>query len=401
MSSSEKQKKVLVIAVDPGFDGIKVTVNGELFRMDKDITDQTNNDGNIGLRNEGYYSTRYMPGKIYIVGSFARKLKQSKTFREEEAEMRNITNSTRYFTTTTFEIAFITAVGAALINYEKVCVKKNLLPAFKVEELKEWEIYLGIALPHTTYTEKGMVENMRNLFAKEYHFEMETHEIGKKYLFDFKIKEENCTVQSQAIMAMLGMCQTDEGDIVTDSEILNNIPAIMCDAGYKTVGIYEFTAAQTINSATSNTDFAMSNINARVSEALHRKYTCPQVTEFTIENIINDENGVINVMTESGKSESIDIMPVVKEEREKVFTELVTWLCDKFDNLLYMKQIILAGGTGRMYYDYFVDYCKENRPHLKVALTEYEFNGNKISPVYAVSVGLYKTMLNLVKMKQR
>ena len=90
----------------------------------------------------------------------------------------------------------------------------------------------------------------------------------------------------------------------------------------------------------------------------------------------------------------MDIKPIVNQFTDETCEQLIEYIKEKYNNLLDIKQIVVAGGTGAAYYEGISKYIKGHRSNLAdhVILAQYKFMGKMISPVQAISVGLYKVL---------
>ncbi|MBQ7066891.1 MAG: ParM/StbA family protein [Lachnospiraceae bacterium] len=393
MTAQRCKDKTLAIGIDPGFDSTKVVVNGTTFLIDKDVVESTG--GMLGKKKDNYYKCTYEDGKEYYIGSYARSAKTEKEKLEEYARKESFINDYSYFETFDFEISTIAAIGIALTEYEKDCKKMGLSPAISTEKsLNDWKIYLGVALPHGVYEKYTGL--MKQKFAKLHSFLIENSE--KEYSIKFDIKPENVIVYSQAQCALIGAFSDENGIPDYNSVYFKKLPLLLIDGGYKTMGIFKFTRINTTTGGESNTEYAMSNAVERAVERLNQM-GAKQVTRFNLEVYINEYDGMVNTVKEDGSVEQVDAKQILNEEIEKTVDGFVDYLNEKYDNMIDIMQILLTGGTGACYYEYFKKKLEEKKSHLKgnIRLTEYEFYGKPINPVFGVAVGMYKIVMNRCK----
>ena len=165
----------------------------------------------------------------------------------------------------------------------------------------------------------------------------------------------------------------------------------MIDGGYKTVGIFKLSQTDTVEDAESNSDFAMAKADEKMAALLNTKGR-DDIKPYNIQELYESKEEI--AIIENGKSRYITI----NKDRDKFIGEycqtMIDYLCEKYNNLIAIKQILITGGTGAAYYETFVHYIDTNdkMAHLrgKVKLAEYKFMGQKISPVFAVVAGIYK-----------
>ena len=81
------------------------------------------------------------------------------------------------------------------------------------------------------------------------------------------------------------------------------------------------------------------------------------------------------------------------EELCNTCKEMIDAFCERYDKLLKVKTVLVTGGTGTAYYPIIKELLKE-KAWINVVLTDYEFYGSKISPEFAIAVGMYKAVYN-------
>ena len=400
------RSKNICITVDPGFDATEVVVNGQLFNIPNAILDITGKTreflelGN-GRRTKGYLVSHYISNKEYLVGELARKSLNEKAEREEFMAKHDMMDSKNRFETTDFEVNLMTCIGVAIVRYAKESVARHLKPEIDITNPNDVEgcrFYIGVALPNDWVDDVGPTVKKYIIGEHEYTVDME----DGSYKLRFSVGNNNVFCTSQAVCALIGTAYNDAGKLIPGCSTLQNLPAIIIDGGYRTMGIFQLTTANRVSAAESNTDFAMGNVYKEVAEILKNKYGRRNIHDFMIPEIIAS-GGAVNYLTHSKENEdetissTVDVNKIVAEVRENVCSELISYLDAKYDNFLETKQIIVTGGTGAAYYEQINEYLTKHRSHLAghVILTDYEFLGSSIDPVYGVVVGLYKITKNL------
>lgn len=402
----------ILIGIDPGYDATKVCINGVQFKVPNnviDITGHTKDFLTLGEKKaKGYLLSNYIANKQYLVGELARKSVREKENRERYMTKTEIMDSYDRFETIDFEVNLMTVIGFAIVEYAKLTMKNQWKPEYTIvvdEEtgiksiptLKNSRIIIGVALPNDVAD--AAWPNIVRILAKKHNFKIET--LDGTYSLEFDIPEGHCTYASQVLCALLGAAHDDVGAPVKDSPILKNLPTVVIDGGYKTVGIFMLTQAYKVSAAESNTDFAMGNVHKEVARILREEYGRGNIEAYQIPSIIEEDGGEIIYKTEKGTAR-LDIRKLVLEKERELCDGLIHYLNDKFEDLLDVKQMLITGGTGAAYYKHISSYMKENRGHLegRVLLTDYEFHGKTIEPVYAIAVGIYKTIRHQVMMKE-
>lgn len=194
-------------------------------------------------------------------------------------------------------------------------------------------------------------------------------------------------------MAAMFSVVTDDGGNVTAEELDKYLPMIVIDAGYKTLGHFKLASDLSVDDGDSNQSFAMYNINEELANDF-RKYN-PDITSYKIEAYAASRKPR-QFMTEEGMKE-FNIYELQEEKLKKFCADLVVYLDDKFDKLMNIESIIVAGGTGTRYYKFLLENYS-SRPYIKNKLIladngfSDEENGEP-SSLYAVAVGLYKNLV--------
>lgn len=409
------QNKDLLISVDPGYDATKVVINGVMLSIPNnilDITGQTKDFLILGdSKARGYLCSHYIDGKEYLVGQLARKSIMEKKIRNAELTKYQMMDSYERFQTQDFEVNMMTAIGYAIIEYAKKTMKNNWKPELTIMEtqegdkkiytipsLKDWRIIVGVALPNDVAditSGNSVWPDIKRFLINSHEFSIDVNMETFKLKFD--IIPGHAMPASQVICALLGAAGDDDGVIEKNNPILEKLPVIVIDGGYKTVGLFMLTKAQKVSEAESNTEFAMGNVHKEVANLLKEDYG-RDIEPYQIPYILNEEGGEINCLVTGPNGEQdvevVDVQAMVHASEASLCEKLIAYLNDKFDNLLNVKQILITGGTGSAYYDHISKYMRERRKNLRdsVILTNYKFRGKAIDPVYAIAIGMYKTL---------
>lgn len=385
----------LLIAVDEGYSGSKITINGIVFEIPEPIVEITGRDNFIAnMRKAGYICTTYLPGEKHLVGEQARMLLKEPEYKEIQESKKSMMDSYHKFTTQDSEIHLMTCIAMALIKYANYTKKNKIKPELELDKVLDekspWNIYLILGYPNDVYDK--VFRSVKPTVVGRHNFTVETEH--DTYALNFAIKAKNVMTYSQAIAAYMGLITDDNGDIISKSEYLKCLPMIVIDGGQKTVGIYKITANMQIEAAESNTDYAMNNVYERVVKEIHEEYGRRDIEIYNIEEIIHNDGGQLTYIDEKDVSQTIDIRPIVDKHRMNVCAELIEYLNKKFNKLQDINGIAVAGGTGVAYYESMTEYITTHRPHLSdtLHLMSYEFMGRQLKPVFAVSAGLYKVL---------
>lgn len=397
----------LVISCDPGFDSNKIVINGEIYKYPYNVVDITGQEGTRLLfdKSEGYILSHYVEGKSYLVGEEARKRLMEVEASQRQDQKQPIANSFDKFETDDFMVSMMSCVGHALVSYSKLTGGK-----FDIEEYSKWyaksdkrdrtrdlyyenanfTFYMSVALPHDTVDDTWKVVKKKTESRHVFDIEM----CDGKHEIAFEVKYGNTSTSSQAKAAFMGLVIDDLGNAIKNPEIQspNNVPCLLIDGGYKTVGIFKLSRDGSIVQAESNTTYAMYNINKAVEDELVEKYGITDVKEYQIEEIIS-EGGFINYEDSKGKSAKLDVKQIREQKKEEIFGNFWKYLNEKYNKLMDIHSFIMTGGTSQEYSELTASYIKEYREHIKMFRTDYDFNGKKLDPVYGVTVGMFKILL--------
>lgn len=377
--------KKIVLAIDTGFDGGKICVNGNLINIPFMIQDISSDKEDYELRRiDDSFIRCIKDGKTYLLGEVARTFLLNESRRENRRSDMEVFYTLDRFNMPQFEVALDAFIAYGLYCYSKISKADKNIETFSLSEINEWDIYVGVALPHQ-FIDK-YIPVVEGYLKKEQNLKLivGTDETGD---INYSIKET--FYNSQVVCALINEAVDDNGNDSEDSPY-DNLPALILDGGYKTFGYFEFARDESITNDASNIDYAMKNINDRVAAMLSEKtgtpYTDYMVDELALKNedvhyIENNEVKTINVASEK------------EAVLEEISQKLIEHLNERYRNLLDIKMILVAGGTGYAYYKYIKDYCEKERPYIKVVLAcKNGFLGKECNPVYAVVCGLYKDM---------
>ena len=396
----ENDNRVFV-AVDPGFDSIKVTVNGYYLKFPKEVADVTDLDESsyLGKKGNAYMKVRYIDGKQHLVGAYAatylNENRSDVSNGTEESERLHDTFET--FKTIDKQILIMSAIARGLIVYAQqsknkfVKLVKNDDGTYDVN-VNGATLYIGVALPHDTVDRSwSYIEN----WLKDTHeFQLETAD----GVYNLKLDTHRALCGSQVIAALYGAITDDEGkELEAEDGLLNEkrLPAIVIDGGYRTLGIAHFTSVQMVDHSDSNLSFAMWNIYENVAKRIREETGRENITSNYIKEVMRKDDKMVNYRDKDGKGASLDAGEYVREETRRVCEAMMGELQNKFDNLFEVKTVLVTGGTGMAYYEHIKDILSDSK-WINVILTDYEFQGEKITPDYAIVVGMYKVLRHAV-----
>lgn len=361
----------LFIAVDPGFDSMKVAANGKTFKFPFNVIETNERRMNdYRLRDDFMLLTRN-DGSTYRVGQYARE-----QLYDAKKEIGDFYTEQR-FISTEFQVGLDTAIALA--------IEKNGL----FEDQSDLEIHLIVALPHAC--RNTYASTITGAAAGTHSFQLRCGR-GDQKEFKFNIPEANIHTVSQTIAAILGETSDDNGNINEEKfYYLSNGPTLVLDGGYYTMGMVVVSRGGTIDEdrTESNTQYAMANVNQAVAEELrpHR----PDVNHYSIEYLLGKDGGGIRYM-ENGKAITVNVGEIRARKMEDICSQLIEYLNKKYNCMLDFQYVLVTGGTGYNFYPQLLRYYEEanllDKEHLLLTSGELEGRQNPIE--YAIVVGAYK-----------
>ena len=365
----------LNVAIDPGFDSMKVIANGKAFKFPFSVirTDESNQQDMRIQSNRILYTSP--KGITYRVGEFAR----AKAYEEKgllDTEMESFYSAAR-FEGDSFRVGLDTAIGMA--------IEMNGLYDF----MDSLDIRLVIALPHSMRLR--FVGTVAEKITGESEFSLQLGR-GPMKPYHIQIDSVNLITVSQTIAAIVGETSDEYGCIDEEKEFyLTEGPTMVLDGGYYTVGVVPVMDGGNVDErwTLSDTDHAMKNINMRIVDEL-RPFR-PDIRHYTIEYLLNRNNGIHRFMKD-GRIQVFDLKQIREEKIREVCGEFMEFLMSRYNNLLDYRYVLVTGGTGACFYPYMLEYVKEIglMDEKNFLLTTSRLEGQELSIEYAIAVGAYK-----------
>lgn len=369
------------VSIDPGFDSIKVVGGGKVFKIPFSVqeTDERRLT-DYGLRSD-FLLYRDQTGSTYRVGSYARELIFENKDEDAVESHMDVFYSESRFTSPEFLVGLRVAMALAI-------------DASNIEDTRDLEIFLMVALPHAskqTYS-AAVVGSV----AGEHIYSL-THGTNPEKSYAYTIKEKNVFTVSQTIAAIIGETSDDLGNINQDRYFyLAQGPTLVLDGGYYTMGQVSVSRGGSVDDSRTESDtmHAMKNVNFAVADAIkeHR----PDIKHYVIEYLI--QNGSKVRYMEDGVAHTIDLPELRKEKAREVCQDLIEYLNKKYNNLLDYNYIMVAGGTGSVFFDqlkeYYVGTGIMDEDHF--LLVNSELNGEAYSTEYSIVIGAYKGLMGVV-----
>ena len=370
-------KKEVYIAVDPGFDTIKVIANGKFFKFpfntektdEKKISNMTVADDFILYRNKD--------NETWRIGQYARELIFEKKDSSDIEEKMKSFYSEKRFVSDEFTIGLRTAIAMAISELGLY------------NEINNINIFIMVALPHSVRDNystqvKSILSGNHDYFVK----------IGKELEeeYTYIIEEDNIFTVSQTVASILGETSDDDGNIDEDKfYYLSDGPTLVIDGGFYTIGEVAVDRGGSINEEKtfSDTEHAMKNINMEIARELENQR--PDIKYYVIEYLMNKNDGKVKYLND-GKADIIDLNILKKDKIKEMSYRFIETLNKKYNNLLDFNYVLVTGGTGACYYDYLKEYyvgkgiVEEDR----LILTNNILNGKAFNIEFAIAAGAYK-----------
>ncbi len=369
--------KKLLIAVDPGFDTMKVIANGIAFKFPFNVFETDERKMSDYKISDDFLLYQDDTGGTYRIGQYAREMlfdnnSRVDTFYTEDR-----------FVSDEFRIGLDTAIALSIL--------KNGL----YEHMDELNIELIIALPHacrSTYasTVVGAVAGRHSFLLRC------GSPAAKRYKYN--IPASHIRTVSQTIAAMLGETSDDDGYI--DEEkfyYFNNGPTLVLDGGYYTMGMVVVSRSGNVDDAKTESDVhhAMANVNEKIAEEV-RAYR-PEITHYAVEYLLSKNDGRIRYM-DNGKAATLDLNKLREEKIKEVCADFIQYINTKYNNLLDFEYVIVTGGTGACFYNQILEYYKNAGifDDSRIVLTSAMLNGERHPIEYAIAIGAYKGLKNII-----
>lgn len=366
----------LLIAIDPGFDSMKVIANGQAFKFpfsavetdERKMSDYGNRNGFILYKDES--------GATWRVGQYARSILH-------ETKQQNTTDPLSEFYTEERFISEEFKVGI------RSAIAKSIDYANLYDLQEALDIRLIVALPHSVRNKYA--STVTGLLSGKHEYLMRFNS-ERERTFRFTIQEQNVFTVSQTIAAILGETSDDEGCINKEKfYFLSNGPTLIIDGGYYTMGLVPVSRGGSVDDskAESNTIYSMKNVNMAVAEALSTYR--PDIRHYTVEYLLAQGENEIRCIKD-GRVEIIDMNKVREQKMRETCARFIDYLNQKYNSLLDFNYILVTGGTGACYYPQLLNYYKDlglmNESHM--LLTRPQLKNSTLSIEFAIAAGAYK-----------
>lgn len=369
--------KQLFIAIDPGFDSMKVIANGTYFKFPFNaIETDERKMSDYGTR-QGFILYKDESGATWRVGQYARGLiYDNKTQATQDEQLQNFYTEERF-------------VSAEMTVGIRSALAKAISETGLYDEQRNLDIFLIIALPHAIRTK--YMATVVGLLAGEHTFYM-TFGNGNERRFRFSIKESHIFTVSQTIAAILGETSDDEGCINEEKFFyLSNGPTLVIDGGYYTVGLVPISRGGSVDDsrAESDTNHAMKNVNIAISQAISKYRT--DIMHYSVEYLLaQGETSLRHI--KDGAVVTVDLSELRREKINEICQDFIRYINKKYNNLLDFRYVLVTGGTGASYYKQLLDYYKNLglMDEHSMMLTSPSIHGTQLPIEFSIAVGAYK-----------
>lgn len=369
--------KKLLIAIDPGFDAMKVIANGIHFKFPFSAveTDERKMSDYGGRKEFILYKDR--SGATWRVGQYARTLMYENKSQQDDPTAKLYTEER--FISPEATVGILSAIAKAI----------DLTGLYN--EQADLDIRLIVALPHSVRnkyapTVAGLVSGAQRFYM--------TFDDGEEKEYRFNIVEQNVLTVSQTIAAILGETSDDNGYIDESKyHYLANGPTLVVDGGYYTMGLVPVSRGGSVDDdhAESNTNYAMKNVNLGVAKEIAD--TRPDIKHYSVEYLLSQGESEIRYMDKGqNKVVSIDLSVIREKKLQNVCSNFIRYLNKKYNDLIDFRYVLVTGGTGAAFFSQLLAYYKGtgvmDEDHM--LLTHPVLSGNELPIEFSVVTGAYK-----------
>lgn len=373
--------KQMFIAVDPGFDSMKVIADGLAFKFPFNAvkTDESS-ISNFAIQ-DNFILYRDDNGATYRVGSYAREMLFNN---KSGGDMTDFYTEDR-FLSEEFKVGLRSAIAMAI----------NMTGNY--DNQNDLDIYLMLTLPHAC--RQQFASSLVGSAVGHHKFALKIgNEPSKDY--SYTINSKQVFTISQTIAAILGETSDMDGNICDDKfKYLSNGPTLVIDGGYYTTGIVLVSTGGSVDDVMteSNTNFAMKNVNLAVVDEIKKHR--PDMKHYMVEYTINSSNSKIKyIHPETKQAEMLDLKTIRKSKIEDVCQRLIEHLNERYNSLLDINYVLVTGGTGAQFYSHLLKYYESHgimdKDHF--LLTSCDMDGKSLSIEYAIALGGYKGLRGTV-----
>lgn len=369
--------KQLLIAIDPGFDSMKVIANGMHFKFPFSAVETDERKMSDYGGRCGFILYKDAAGATWRVGQYARSL-MFENKNQQEDPLKGFYTEERFISAEA-TVGILSAIAKTI----------NLTGLY--EEQENLDIRIIVALPHAVRSKYS--STIIGLVAGEQRYYM-TFEDDRERLYHYTIKEGNVMTVSQTIAAILGETSDDDGYINEEKFFyLSNGPTLVIDGGYYTMGLVPVSRGGSVddNRAESDTSHAMKNVNLAIAKEIAEMR--PDIKHYNVEYLLSQGERTVRYMDkEQGKVITINLSEIREKKLQSVCSSFIRYLNKRYDNLLDFRYILVTGGTGACFFPQLLDYYKGTglMDDEHMLLTSPVITGNALPIEFSIAAGAYK-----------
>ncbi len=365
----------LYIAIDPGFDSLKVIANGIAFKFPFNVVETDERKMSDYALRDDFLLYQNRLGITYRVGQYAREMIfENKLFSEDG--MQDFYTEQR-FISDSFSVGLDVAIALSIIKSGLYLQQDSL------------DIHLIVALPHACRNQFASTIIGKASGPHVFNLRCGTH---AEQSFEFSILSENIKTVSQTIAAILGETSDEYGNIDAEkSHYLTQGPTLVLDGGYYTFGMVVVSRGGSVddNLTESDTAHAMKNVNLKIASAVSD--VRPDVKHYAIEYLLSKDNGMLRYIKD-GHAECLSLPTIREEKLQEVCLDFIQYLNQKYNSLLDVRYVLVTGGTGACFYPQMLQYYTQTgiMDESHFLLTHSSLNEKNFPIEYAIAIGAYK-----------
>ena len=353
-----RENKVIIMAVDPGYDSYKIVINGEYVTTMPSLALHPELNERVAetvKRGETTSVTmKNADGEVeeFILGSeVADILAGERLSKANKALIKASEEKEKRFSTDGFKASFVMAVIRALHEYAS---EKNSVDFKKRDiQLTEWRLALVIAVPAAF--SKASRTYIDEIFKEKFDAEVSVGTV-RYHLTDFNFNLARPVLYtSQVLSAYNNFLFSPFGTTRNRTEledIINESPSLVLDFGRKTFG------AAVINSNLQveygqeldidPNSFAMLRFETEVADIINEQYGSrlrKPVMPASVGMYCDGEDRLYAYKENGRGADEIRVHEIRRKVIEKHMPELIAYIDKKFD-ILNIHSIAVCGGTG-------------------------------------------------------
>lgn len=388
-------KPKLLISIDPGYDGYKIVINNTLITFSSKMLDTTNESYGVDRRPEGAFYVRREEKKKnrdveceYLIGDVTELSMRSMDSLGDNSSILDILQSSTKFKEPIFSISLQGALAMALYIKEKRDRESNKKSPFTIDKLKNdhYKVFIGVALPHDYLS--NYKSSVADMLICKHDFKLYCADDNITVPIDYDLSECSFMADSQVKCAFIYQFTDDDG--YDDPDLMSHLPCLVLDGGYHTFGHFLLDLMFATKACKSNLEYTMSKIDTTVSSQVNNITGRANFTPLQVKEYLRSGDSI-----NYGK-ERLDNEQLKKMHDDTVVMSATASIhfMEKNVELDDVKCLLMTGGTGAAYYPTYKSYFQEHYgDNLVPVLADKPYRGEKIQPIFAVALGLYKELI--------